>query len=227
MATGRLMTYLKLNAEEEKDFKLLFIQSLISGFGASFFFVVVNTYFIKKTSVQSLPPGYILSGIFGYLLITMYKKWQKKSGVVFAYTLGYVIYGLAGLLLFSGRMFFADTSPVAVVIAYIGFVVVLPFASMQAIGFSTICLRVFNIAQSKRLLALIGTGEVFASIIAYLIIPWITKIVGGAAPLLLFSGIMNFLAILPLRRTYRNNKHRLDTIKFGSNQVKMNLDFFR
>ena len=80
MAFGRLMKYAKLSPSEEKDFRLLFVQSLLSGFGASFFFVVVNTYFIKKTSVQSLPPAYILSGIFGYILITLYKRWQRKSG---------------------------------------------------------------------------------------------------------------------------------------------------
>ena len=209
------MNLLKLSPGEEKDFRLLFIQSLFSGFGSSFFFVVVNTYFIKKTSVQSLPPAYILSGIFGYLLITLYKNWQRKSGVIFAYTLGYIIYGAAGFLLWAGRMYFPDASPVSVYLAYIGFVVVLPFASMQALGFSTICLRVFNIAQSKRLLALIGTGEVFASVIAYLIIPFLTKWMGGSAPLLLISGIANIIAIFPLRLTYINNKQKLDSIKFS------------
>src|ERR1700733_10366302 len=174
MAFERLMKYAKLNPSEEKDFKLLFIQSLLSGFGASFFFVVVNTYFIKKTSVPSLPPAYILSGIFGYVLITLYKRWQRKSGVVYSYTVGFMIYGLSALALYICRWMFNDTSSAAIYIAYIGFIVVLPFASMQALGFSTICLRVFNIAQSKRLLALIGTGEVIASVIAYLIIPLLT-----------------------------------------------------
>jgi hypothetical protein len=227
MALKSLMKYAKLDPSEEEDFKLLFIQSLLSGFGASFFFVVVSTYFIKKTSVPSLPPAYIMSGIFGYLLITMYKKWQRKSGVVYSYTIGFAIYGLSGIVLYLGRMLFNDTSQVSVVIAYIGFVVVLPFASMQALGFSTICLRVFNIAQSKRLLALIGTGEVIASVIAYLMIPLLTKVLGGSAPLLLLSGIANMLAIIPLRKTYKHNKEKLDSIHFSAIKQKMNLAFFK
>ena len=227
MAFERLMRYAKLSPSEEKDFRLLFVQSLLSGFGASFFFVVVSTYFIKKTSVPSLPPAYILSGIFGYILITMYKKWQRKSGVVYSYTIGFTIYGLSALLLYVGRLVFNDASAVSVYIAYVGFVVVLPFASMQALGFSTICLRVFNIAQSKRLLALVGTGEVLASVIAYLIIPFLTKWLGGSAPLLLISGVANMAAILPLRQTYRNNKEKLDSIKFSTIKQKMDLDFFK
>lgn len=227
MAFERLMRYAKLNPSEEKDFKLLFVQSLFSGFGASFFFVVVSTYFIKKTSVANLPVGYIMSGIFGYVLITLYKRWQRKSGVVASYTIGFMIYGLSGLVLYLGRLIFNDASAASVYIAYIGFVVVLPYASMQALGFSTICLRVFNIAQSKRLLALVGTGEVIASVIAYLIIPFLTKWMGGPAPLLLISCIANLIAIIPLRKTYSNNKEKLDSIKFSNVQNKMDLKFFK
>ena len=221
------MRYAKLSPSEEKDFRLLFVQSLLSGFGASFFFVVVSTYFIKKTSVPSLPPAYIMSGIFGYLLITMYKKWQRRRGVVYSYTVGFTIYALSGLVLYLGRLAFNDASPVSVYIAYIGFVVVLPFASMQALGFATICLRVFNIAQSKRLLALVGTGEVIASVIAYLLIPFLTKWMGGSAPLLLISCIANLAAIMPLRQTYRNNKEKLDSIKFSNIKQKMDIAFFK
>ncbi len=227
MAFERLMKYAKVNPSEERDFKLLFVQSLFSGFGASFFFVVANTYFIKKTSIPSLPPAYILSGIFGYILITLYKRWQRKSGVVHSYTIGFMIYGLSAIALYIGRLIFNDASPVSIYIAYIGFVVVLPYSSMQVLGFSTICLRVFNIAQSKRLLALVGTGEVIASIIAYLIIPFLTKWLGGSAPLLLISGIANMAAIIPLRKTYKNNKEKLDSIKFSNVQKKMDIAFFR
>jgi len=221
------MKYAKVDPSEERDFRLLFVQSLLSGFGASFFFVVANTYFIKKTSVPSLPPAYILSGVFGYILITMYKRWQRNSGVVHSYTVGFAIYGLSAIALYIGRLVFNDTSAVSVYIAYIGFIVVLPYSSMQAIGFSTICLRVFNIAQSKRLLALVGTGEVLASIIAYLTIPFLTKWLGGSAPLLLISGIANMAAIIPLRKTYKNNKEKLDSIRFSTVQKKMDFAFFK
>lgn len=227
MASERLIKFAKLNPGEEKDFRLLFIQSLLSGFGASFFFVVVNTYFIKKTSVPSLPPAYIMSGIFGYLLIILYKGWQKKLGAVNSYTIGFFIYGLSAIALYAARFIFGDNSDVSIYIAYIGFIVVLPYSSMQALGFSTICLRVFNISQSKRLLALIGTGEVIASIIAYLLIPFLTKLLGGTAPLLLISGIANIAAILPLRGTYNHNREKLDSITFSDLKKKMNLDFFR
>ena len=136
--------------------------------------------------------------------------------MIASYTRGFIIYGLSGIALYASRLIFPDTSAVSVYIAYIGFIVVLPYGSMQALGFSTICLRVFNISQSKRMLALIGTGEVLASIIAYLIIPFLAKWMGGTAPLLLISGIANIAAIIPLRKTYANNKEKLDSIKFSN-----------
>ena len=54
MAFSRVLRYAKLSETEEIDFKILFIQSLLSGFGASFFFVVVNTFFLKKTSKNKI-----------------------------------------------------------------------------------------------------------------------------------------------------------------------------
>ena len=225
MAFGRLTKYIKLSPSEEKDFRLLFIQSLLSGFGAAFFFVIASTYFIKKTSVTSLPPVYILSGIFGYLLITLYKRWQRKSGIMYSYTMGFVIYGVSAILLYIGRYYVNDASPFSVYIAYTGFIVVLPYASMQALGFATICLRIFNIAQSKRLLALIGSGEVLASVIAFLLIPLITRWLNPAS-LYICSAVAYIAAIIPLKRIYENNKEKLDSSHSGNVQKKMGLDFF-
>ncbi|MCD6010511.1 MAG: hypothetical protein K0Q79_373 [Flavipsychrobacter sp.] len=226
MALGRLTKYIDLSYSEQKDFRLLFIQSLLSGFGAAFFFVVASTYFIKKTSITSLPPVYIMSGIFGYLLITLYKRWQRKSGIIYSYTMGFVIYGLSAILLYLCRYFIDDSSEWSIYIAYAGFIVVLPFASMQALGFATICVRIFNISQSKRLLALIGTGEVLASVIAFLIIPFLTKWVSPSF-LYILSGVSYIAAIIPLKRIYEDNKGKLDSTHFSHAAKKMDLAFFR
>ncbi len=226
MASGRLAKYINLSPSEEKDFRLLFVQSLLSGFGAAFFFVVASTYFIKKTSVTSLPPVYIMSGIFGYLLITLYKRWQRKSGILYSYTMGFVIYGVSAILLYLGRYFIDDRSEWSIYIAYTGFIVVLPFATMQALGFATICVRIFNISQSKRLLALIGTGEVLASVIAFLIIPVLTQWMSPSF-LYVLSGISYIAAIIPLKRIYENNKEKLDSAHLNHAPKKMDLAFFR
>lgn len=226
MAFARLTKYIDLNPSEQKDFRLLFIQSLLSGFGAAFFFVVASTYFIKKTSVTSLPPVYIMSGVFGYLLITLYKRWQRKSGIIYSYTMGFIIYGVSALILYLCRYMIGDNSEWTIYVAYAGFIVVLPFASMQALGFATICLRIFNISQSKRLLALIGSGEVLASVIAFLIIPFLTRIVNPSF-LYVLSGVSYLLAIIPLKGIYENNREKLDEANVSHAPKKMNLAFFR
>ncbi len=226
MTLRRLTKYIDLSHSEEKDFRLLFIQSLLSGFGAAFFFVVASTYFIKKTSITSLPPVYIMSGIFGFLLITLYKRWQRKSGIIYSYTMGFVIYGLSAIILYLCRYFIDDSSKWSIYIAYTGFIVVLPFASMQALGFATICVRIFNISQSKRLLALIGSGEVLASVIAFLIIPFLTKWVSPSF-LYILSGVSYLAAIIPLKRIYENNKEKLAATHAAHAPKKMDLAFFR
>lgn len=226
MASGRLAKYINLSPSEEKDFRLLFVQSLLSGFGAAFFFVVASTYFIKKTSITSLPPVYIMSGIFGYLLITLYKRWQRKSGIIYSYTMGFVIYGVSAILLYLGRILIDDSSEWSIYIAYTGFIVVLPFATMQALGFATICVRIFNISQSKRLLALIGSGEVLASVIAFLVIPLLTQWISPSF-LYVLSGISYMAAIIPLKRIYENNKEKLDSARLNQVPKKMDFAFFR
>jgi len=224
--TRRLIRYARLDPSEEKNFRLLFLQTLLFGFGASFYLVVVSAYFIKKTSIASFPAGYIISGLFGFLLTAFYKKTLGRGGAVRAYSFVLLSFGLLSVLLFVLRQAIPDASPYSKYVAYLGFIGISPYLAIIALGFSTITLRVFNIAQSKRLLALIGTGEVAAAFIAFLSVPFLTKIVGGPVPLLLFSAAASFLAIVCLRPVAIHNKAALAHVPGNMAVKKPDLQLF-
>ena len=78
---------------------------------------------------QSLQPF-----VIGYLLIAMYKKLQRRTGVVNSYVSSFIIYALSAIVLYGCRLLFKDASDAAVYVAYIGFIIVLPLSAMQTIG---------------------------------------------------------------------------------------------
>ena len=162
----KILGYAKLKPTEEKNFRLLFLQTLLFGFATSFYLVVVNSYFIKQASTASLPAGYILSGLLGFLLTGLYKRMIRTGGPVKGYAAVLISFCVLCVVLFIGRCIFPDSSPVSRYIAYLGFMGVSPFFAIIFLGFAKITLKVYNIAESKRLLALVGTGEVFASFVA-------------------------------------------------------------
>ncbi len=222
----KLIGYAKLDPSEEKNFMLLFLQTLLFGFGTSFYLVVVSSYFIKKASISSLPTGYILSGIFGFLLTAFYKRVAKKRGAIPSYSAVLLSFGIVSVLLFACRQHFPDSSPVSKYVAYLGFIGLSPYIAIIALGYSTITLKVFNLAQSKRLLALIGTGEVVASFIAYLSVPLFKQLLGSEVPLLLFSAGSSFIAILSLKYISRHNKEKLQHIPAARLERKIDLKLF-
>ena len=222
----KILGYAKLKPTEEKNFRLLFLQTLLFGFATSFYLVVVNSYFIKQASTASLPAGYILSGLLGFLLTGLYKRMIRTGGPVKGYAAVLISFCVLSVVLFIGRCIFPDSSPVSRYIAYLGFMGVSPFFAIIFLGFAKITLKVYNIAESKRLLALVGTGEVFASFVAYLSVPLLTRLLGSAVPLLLFSGVFSFLALVSLKYISDYNRVKLADFSEDKNVKKIDLKLF-
>ena len=222
-----ILRYAKLKPSEEKNFRLLFIQTLLSGFGTALFFVVASAQFIKKASSANLPIAYVLSGLFGILLSATYKSILRRFGSVPAYSVVQISFGVLSVVLFGGMYYVPDKSPWSLYIAYAGFMIVPSYISIIALGFSTITLKVFNFAQSKRLLALISSGEVAAALIAYMSAPFlIAAFKGKTEPLLLFAAVTSFVAVIPLRGIAKHNMKKLTRLRADRAQKKMGLGVF-
>lgn len=218
---------MNLQPEERSAFRSLFLLSLITGIGLSYYFVAVNTFLIQKTSVSNLPFAYIISGLGGVLLIRIYQLRQRKAGIIRSYGECVAAFFVVALTVFFAYEKWGDDPKLAVYLAYFGFLFNMPFTIMFALSFSAICSRIFNLAQSKRLLALVGTGEIVASIAGYLSAPLIGRLAGGPTFLLPVAAIAILPAFFPIRRLYAENKTRLAHVVAAKAKLqKLGLAFF-
>lgn len=197
---SKLRLPLNINEDEKKRTMLLFWHSFILGVATSFFFVASNSFFIKNVSLSNIPLAYIAAGLCGLFMVSGYKSYQARHGVYSSYMLSLVLFAFI-----SGALYFLHHSPrleshYSVLLGYSAFVLIYPFSVLFVIGFSSIGLSIFNLSQSKRLTALVGTGEVIASILGYLIVPVITRFVGNTEILFGLSSFVLIASVFPLRK---------------------------
>ena len=218
---------INLRPEERKSFRSLFLLSLITGIGLSYYFVAVNTFLIQKASVSNLPYAYIISGLGGVLLIKIYQHRQQKRGVINSYRESLIAFFLVSMGVFVAFTELGDQSGYAVYLAYLGFLFNMPFTIIFALSFSGICARLYNMAQSKRLLALVGTGEIIASIIGYLTAPLISQLTGSPNYLLPLAAVCILPALVPIYKLAVENKEKLSHLPVANATLKkLNLSFF-
>lgn len=197
---SKLKLPLNIKEDEKKRTMLLFWHSFVLGIATSFFFVASNSFFIKNVSLSNIPLAYIAAGLCGLFMVSGYKSYQSRHGVYSSYILSLVVFAVlsAGLYFLHHTPYIEATYKV--LLGYSAFVLIYPFSVLFVIGFSSIGLSIFNLSQSKRLTALVGTGEVIASIIGYLIVPFITKFVGNTEILFAFSAVILVASVLPLKK---------------------------
>lgn len=222
-----IQRFVDVRSDERKPVRILFFHSLLLGFSTSFYFVAANSYFIKKVNIADIPYAYIIAGILGYLLVQFFKFLLRKLGSIFSLFIVLILFAVTCFALYFGHFFLDETSTFTLLLAYAGFIFIFPFAGLFVLGFSGICLQFFNLSQNKRLLALIGTGEVIASIIGYLVVPLITKFLGTPVYLFLFSGILILLSIFPIYNIYTLNKSKFTIIKGTKKSKLFNTKIFK
>ncbi len=179
-----LIKTLALKAEETTKFSLLFFHSFFVGLFIAFYFVQANAVFIKNYGSDELPMAYIIAGIAGYLTTAIYSALQKK---------------IKSKNLFFGALLFMIIVTVAVraalghvddkYLSYFAFIWAWPFISLVGIEAGGLAIKLLNLIQIKRLFGLINMGGVIASILGYLIIPLIAKIIGTSYNLLAIAAV--------------------------------------
>ncbi len=197
---------IEIREQERKTFRLLFLHSFLIGLASSLYFVEASRNFITKISIAEMPAAYVLSGVVGYLLMQVFKSLQKRAGVVKSFGQMLLIFSFFMILLYAGRVWLDKDIFYIKLFAYTGFVLMFAFATLFAVGFAGICLSMFNLSQSKRLLALLGTGEILASILGYLIVPVLVNVMGNTIYLLLLAAFFSLLSVWPIRLTVSGKK---------------------
>ncbi len=197
-----------IHPEEKKIFRLLFLHSFLLGFATSFYFVAANAYFLKKVSISNIPIAYIIAGTIGIFLMGFYRAIQKKAGVIASFVSSLTGFGIVCLLLYFFHANKNISAEWSLYIGYAGFILIFPFSVLFVVGFASVSLQLFNLAQSKRLSALIGTGEVIASIIGYLLVPLVLKISGNPNVLFIVAAVSIILSVIPIRKVLADNKEK-------------------
>ncbi|MEO6498593.1 MAG: MFS transporter [Mucilaginibacter sp.] len=216
------------NAEEKMHLRLLFLLSLFTGISTSLYFVAANTLLIQKTSVVNLPYAYIISGLVGFVIIKLYRYRQTQTNIVRSYTEMIFYFAVICIAMYFIVLTYGRYKVFGVYVAYLAYLFNMPFTIIFSLGFFSVCARVFNLSQSKRLLALAGTGDTVASILAYIAAAGLTRLTGNTTNLLLFAGISILLSIFPLFLLHTYNGHKLsdEVATPGYVPQKINIAFF-
>jgi len=200
----------------------LFLQSFLTGLATTFFFVSTSSFFIKHLSLSQLPFAYILSGVVGYLIVMLYKKSLHHFGLITSIVITTSLYSIISFGLFAARIVENSTDLITNLVAFVGCVCITPFSSLFSLTYSTISLRIFDLAQSKRLLAFIGLGEVIASILGYLTIPILLKILGSSHYLLLVTAVTILVSLIPIFKLASLNPSLGSHIQLSKSPVLIN-----
>ncbi len=203
-----LIKSLHLKPEETTKFLLLFFHSFFIGLFIAFFFVQANSVFIKNYGSEELPLAYIVSGIVGYLSTMVYSALQKRVKSKFLF-LGALVFMLIVALISRAALPFVSE----IHLSYFVFLWAWPFISLAGIEAGGLALNLLNLIQIKRLFGLINMGGVIASVLGYLLIPFLNSIIGNSYNLLLIGSLWLVAAGIILVVIYNKFPEQVPKVK--------------
>ena len=198
-AIQKLQALLGVLPGEERTFQLLFIQNFFAGLASAYYFFWATSRFVKTVSIQSFPLAYVIAGIAGFFILNFYKRSLMRRGNVKVISGAMTAHAILALCLYLAPHVWSRSEAVSMIVSYAAFVLSIPFSMMFALGFSSLCSSVFDIAQSKRLSAMASTGETIAAILSFATAPFVSAL-AGTDSVLIISMLAALAAIIPLRR---------------------------
>jgi AAA family ATP:ADP antiporter len=210
-----LIKTFSLKSDEVNKFLLLFFHSFFVGLFIALYFVQANSVFISHYGSEQLPYAYLLSGLFGYIISSLYSYFQQriKSQYLFISALAFML-----LITLVGRIAFSFTDE-----KYLSFFIFIwawPFISLSGIESGGLAIKLLNLVQIKRLFGLINMGGVVASVLGYLFVPILIKHIGISYNLLYiaFGSLACAIAILYFifKKFPENTVHSVSTKKESS-----------
>jgi len=224
----RIVGLFSVMDEEVISFRLLFLQSLFIGFANSYYYVVSSTFLLKHVAVKFLPTSYIFTGICGFLLIQLYKDLQKKRGIPVSFRMALSFFTFICLFNFVAMMQFSGNKEFAVFLAYFTVIFAPTFTAIFALGLFAQCSRLYNIGQSKRLLALVVSGEILSSVLAFMSIPFLRELIKGHEYVLLpAAGFFTLLVFIPFNKLRRLSGEKFSVMTAAKGARKINFYFLR
>lgn len=213
--------------DEVQSFRLLFLQSLFIGFACSYYYIVSSSFLLSNVKIKDLPTAYIITGSAGFMLIKLYKLLQKKWGITGSLKASLFIFFAVCVVNFFAMKLFSGNKAFAVFLAYFTVLFAAPFVTIFSLGLFAQCARLFNMEQSKRLLALVLSGDIIASIVAYMSIPFLKPLINGKTyVLLIVAAIFILLVYIPLNKLIATHKGKINAAVSSKPVQKIGFSFF-
>ncbi|NPA68183.1 MAG: MFS transporter [Chlorobi bacterium] len=203
-----------LKSEELNKFLLLFFHSFFVGLFVAFYFVQANSVFIKDYGSEHLPYAYLTAGLAGYIISTLYSRFQQKikSRNLFMSALVFML--IISLFSATASNFIPEKY-----LSFFVFVWAWPFISLVGIESGGLALRLLNLVQVKRLFGMINMGGVIASILGYLIIPFLSGILENSYDLLYISAASLSAALVILFKIYKKFPEQKEKEKVAKEKI--------
>ncbi|NOY37429.1 MAG: hypothetical protein GXO83_07615 [Chlorobi bacterium] len=186
-----LFRFLNVEKDEQSRVGLLLLQSLFLGFFYGTLDIGAHALFLSEFSEHMLPHAFVISGLVGILLTTIYSHLQSRfsfSGL----SLGNLVFVLVCMILLWLGFNWADHRTWVFVL----FVMMGPLNIVAMIGFGGTTSRLFTLREGKRVFGLVDAGQILGIIISSYAIPFILSLNVPTTDLILFSAISILLAFL-------------------------------
>jgi len=224
----RVVGLFSVMEEEVRSFRLLFLQSLFIGFANSYYYIASSTFLLKKVDVKLLPQSYIFTGLAGFLFIQVYKNSQRKGGIIGSFRMSLLTFSFVCFLNFFAMMKFGSNEEFSRFLAYFMVVFAAPFTAIFSLGLYAQCSRMYNMAQNKRLLALVVSGEILSSVIAFMSIPMMRGLIKGQEYVLLpVAAVFTLLVFIPFNKLIRLSGEKFSAVAAVVGARKINFSFLR
>ena len=161
MATVSFYRALNIEREETANVFLFLSQSVFLGLFYGALDVAAYSLFLDVYPSTMLPKAYIVSGVIGIVLTSLYTTLQSKFNFSRFAFINLLVISILTLMLRSGYVFFPKN-----VIVWIIFVMYTPLNIVATLGFWGGVSRVFSLRQGKRIFGLIDSGQILGIILS-------------------------------------------------------------
>ncbi|MBT5832073.1 MAG: hypothetical protein HOH77_17940, partial [Candidatus Latescibacteria bacterium] len=183
---------LNIRSGESNAIALLASYSFLAGICLAYVISLGNAFFLVEFGPGYLAPGYIITGIVGYITGLLLSWIQKR--IAFAKLVHLIIIFLLVLTcIFRVGFWFASDRPLiwgfttGQLMAGGMFVSIGTYIMLVYFVFRSLSGRLFNLRQGKRLFGLISSGDVISSIIGFFSVPLLVRFFSNAADLLFIA----------------------------------------
>jgi AAA family ATP:ADP antiporter len=161
MATDSFYRALNIEREESASVFLFLSQSVFLGLFYGALDVAAYSLFLDVYPSTMLPKAYIISGVIGIILTSLYTTLQSKFNFSRFAFFNLLVIAILALTLRSGFLFFPKN-----IIVWVIFVVYTPLNIVAILGFWGAVSRVFSLRQGKRIFGLIDSGQILGIILS-------------------------------------------------------------